>query len=492
MRRIGLAALLIGGVTFAAEYPGSGPGVGGGTPPSTVDGSILRGSGGTFVEETDMTVDASGNIVGRSLQIGTTTLAGVITYPFTPTGGVDVFGTIASSGAAAAADVILRIGDSADASEFDFFGDGRLVADGNVETLGEFVGATLRASAGSATTAALGASSFAFTVNDDIAAGTVAYQFDDDGGGFPLTLMTIKGGGDVEVVDDLTAIGGAVYLTGQAADDVALVDDGAGILGVKIGSEASYADVTMGNDLRFEGTAATFPMFRRNATVVETWLADASAPADFACSSLRTNNGSGTGFETVVGPRGQFYGRATTSYVAMGSSSPMKWSDNADGLGGAEAARILPTAITSGTMTRGIAQAVPMTVAFTWTNAQVVALGGVTAGDILVGTLPAKTVITNVYMVVGTAETALTSLTGAVGRTGATYIDYIVASNLKAAANTVYGDATAERGTNLTGYDMPSYTGTTAVNLHLVSGVENLSTAVACTGTVFVTYYVLP
>jgi len=122
---------------------------------------------------------------------------------------------------------------------------------------------------------------------------------------------------------------------------------------------------------------------------------------------------------------------------------------------------------------------------FTWTNAMVTALGASTTGDISVATLPAKTVVTNAYIVIGTAETALTSLTVAIGRTGATYLDYITASNAKAAANTVYGDASAERGTNLTGYDLPSYTGTTVVNAHFISGVENLSTAVACTGIVY-------
>ena len=150
-------------------------------------------------------------------------------------------------------------------------------------------------------------------------------------------------------------------------------------------------------------------------------------------------------------------------------------------------------ALTAGTMTvANSAYLKKVLHKFTWTNAMVTALGAVTAGDILVGTLPAKTVVTNAYMVVDTAETALTSLTGAVGRTGATYIDYIVASSLKAAANTIYGDSSGERGTNLTGYDAPSYTATTGVYLHLISGVENLSTALACTGTVFIETMILP
>ena len=132
---------------------------------------------------------------------------------------------------------------------------------------------------------------------------------------------------------------------------------------------------------------------------------------------------------------------------------------------------------------------------FAWTNAMVTALGAATTGDITICTLPAKFVVTNVLLVVDTAETALTSLTGAVGRTGAGYIDYVVASSLKAAANTVYGDADAERGTNMSptkAIDLPSYTGTTDVKMHFISGVENLDQAVACTGTVLIEGYLLP
>jgi hypothetical protein len=189
---------------------------------------------------------------------------------------------------------------------------------------------------------------------------------------------------------------------------------------------------------------------------------------------------------------GNFYTRAAGQYYGTGLTGGMRWTSTDDGIPGTVVQQVLGTVLTAGTMTKGIAQAPPLTVAFTWTNAMVTALGATTTGDILVGTLPAKTVVVNAYMVIGTAETALTSLTGAVGRTGALFVDYIAASSLKAAASTVYGDAGAERGANLTGYDLPSYTGTTAVNLHLISGVENLNTAVACTGTVFVTYSILP
>lgn len=122
------------------------------------------------------------------------------------------------------------------------------------------------------------------------------------------------------------------------------------------------------------------------------------------------------------------------------------------------------------------------TLKYSWTNAMVTALGASPTGNISVVTLPAKTRVKNVYVVIDTACTNADSLTVSVGRTGADYIDYIVASDAKAVANTVYGDAAAERGTNLTGYDLPSYAGTTTLYARFVSGAANLSTVTTCTG----------
>lgn len=164
-----------------------------------------------------------------------------------------------------------------------------------------------------------------------------------------------------------------------------------------------------------------------------------------------------------------------------------------NGAGGAGDFQLIGQKLTTGTMTATSTGLVKTTLSrFDWTNAMVTALGATTAGDITICTLPAKTVVTNAYMVVDTAAGTVTTLTGAVGRVSATYIDYIVASDLKAAANTVYGDASAERGTNLTGYDLPSYTGTTAVVMHLISTGGNLSTVTTCTGHIYLETMVLP
>lgn len=149
-------------------------------------------------------------------------------------------------------------------------------------------------------------------------------------------------------------------------------------------------------------------------------------------------------------------------------------------------------AITAGTMT-GTYEAVEnsTTTCRSWTNAMVTALP-TTAGDIAWGTLPAKTKVVDATIIITGQAAGPTTVTVALGRVSSTYIDYIVASDAKAAANTVYGDASGERGTNLTGYDLPSYTGTTVVNAHFASVGGNLSTVTGSTGLVCVTTRKLP
>lgn len=99
-----------------------------------------------------------------------------------------------------------------------------------------------------------------------------------------------------------------------------------------------------------------------------------------------------------------------------------------------------------------------------------------TTCNLVIATLPAKSVVKNAYVRVITPATAtgLATMTIACGRTAASFIDYIVASDGMAAADTVYGDASGERGTNLTGYDLPSVTTTTNITCHLVSSGANL------------------
>ena len=118
-----------------------------------------------------------------------------------------------------------------------------------------------------------------------------------------------------------------------------------------------------------------------------------------------------------------------------------------------------------------------------WTNADVVGLGANLTGSIVVATLPIDTVVKNAYVFIGTAATNVVTLTVSVGRTGAAYVDYIKASSAMAAANTVYGAVVGDRGTNLTGYDLPSHTATTAVYVQFICNA-NLSTVLTSTGTI--------
>lgn len=134
---------------------------------------------------------------------------------------------------------------------------------------------------------------------------------------------------------------------------------------------------------------------------------------------------------------------------------------------------------------------------FAWTNAMVVALGAGT--DLTVCTLPAKTVVTAAYIVIVTAANQAATLTVSLGRTSAAYVDYVVASNAKSAANTVYGDALAEIGANLYDttnktmlYDLPSYTATTAVKLQFLIGAGTNADVTSSTGVVYLETATLP
>jgi hypothetical protein len=132
---------------------------------------------------------------------------------------------------------------------------------------------------------------------------------------------------------------------------------------------------------------------------------------------------------------------------------------------------------------------------YTWTNAQVAALP-TTAGDITVATLPAKTQVKNAYVVITGAAAGPTTVTVSCGDAvgGTPFINYIVASDAKAAANTVYGDAVGERGTSLDVEfsNLPCYTATTLVTCHFISTGADLSTVTGSTGRVILETVTLP
>lgn len=150
---------------------------------------------------------------------------------------------------------------------------------------------------------------------------------------------------------------------------------------------------------------------------------------------------------------------------------------------------------TTGTMTPGVNGTLMSGWAkFSWTNAMVVALGAALTGDITVCTLAAKTIVEKAVVIITGQAAGPVTLTLAVGRTGALYIDYIVASDAKATTNTVYGQAFANLGTNLSALvgDLPSVTGTTAIKAHFIATVANLDQVTGSGGDIYLKLVTLP
>ena len=152
------------------------------------------------------------------------------------------------------------------------------------------------------------------------------------------------------------------------------------------------------------------------------------------------------------------------------------------------------TAPTAGTLTAtSVGKLSSVMNKYSWTNAMIVALAG-TTGNLLVCTLPAKCQVISAKIVLTGQAAGITALTVSLGRVGTAYIDYLVASSAKAAANTIYGDAIAEVGAGLSAIlgDLPSLSGTTAVNLQFISAVEDLANVTGSTGDIYLQTIQLP
>lgn len=149
-----------------------------------------------------------------------------------------------------------------------------------------------------------------------------------------------------------------------------------------------------------------------------------------------------------------------------------------------------PFAPTNGTLTgaqslfprRGIIK-VP------WVNSTITGCAGTGPCDVSIAVLEARTFVHRAVLVISTQGAGPATLTASVGRTGAAFEDYITDSDLKAAANSLYGDAFTEIGTSLKDSggtalddDVPSWTGTTTVNIQFNSVGANLSTVTGSTG----------
>lgn len=150
--------------------------------------------------------------------------------------------------------------------------------------------------------------------------------------------------------------------------------------------------------------------------------------------------------------------------------------------------------LTAGTLTRSVSSELRSAIhKFSWTNAMVAALSG-TTNNLTVCTLPAKTIVKKAVVIITGQAATLTAVTVSLGRVSAGFIDYIVASNAKAAASTIYGDAIGEVGTGLSAIlgDIPSLSGTTDVKLQFVSAIEDLSTITASAGDVILETVLYP
>lgn len=127
---------------------------------------------------------------------------------------------------------------------------------------------------------------------------------------------------------------------------------------------------------------------------------------------------------------------------------------------------------------------------YQWTNATIVAGAGGLTLDATVGTIPAKSQPLSAYVIVdGQATFAAGTLKAGLGVAGTTYVDWIVSSDIKAAAGTVYGDAAAERGTDMA---IKFYTTAQTVKSQFIAGAGDLANVTGSSGTIYVTYMVFP
>jgi hypothetical protein len=157
--------------------------------------------------------------------------------------------------------------------------------------------------------------------------------------------------------------------------------------------------------------------------------------------------------------------------------------------------------LTAATMTNELgaayARQATQTSSYSWTNAMLTAGGAATTWDVTVATLPAKTQVLDALVVILTAQGSAGTLAVSCGDSGV-FNQFVLSGNAKAAANTVYGDAGAERGAALwtategnIGPYLPSYTATTTVTCRFISD-SAMSTMTTSTGRVILTTRLLP
>lgn len=124
---------------------------------------------------------------------------------------------------------------------------------------------------------------------------------------------------------------------------------------------------------------------------------------------------------------------------------------------------------------------------YSWTNADIVSVGSVLSGDLLVNTLAPGLVVLRAAMMITGQASGPTTLTASLGRVSPNYNDWIVARNLKVAPPFGYGLAMADLGTRMSDLlgDVPSLVNPTQFYMHLTTTGGNLDTVVGSTGYVF-------
>jgi len=135
---------------------------------------------------------------------------------------------------------------------------------------------------------------------------------------------------------------------------------------------------------------------------------------------------------------------------------------------------------------------------YTLDKTALVALGDNLTANVLLGNLPAKSRILRALLQTKTAVAGVTAMTVAIGTNSASYNNMLVAADVKAAANTLYGDALTEIGAalqNLSGSYIdfiPSLTVDTAIYALLTVTTEKLKDITAGEFDMLVEYETLP
>ena len=210
----------------------------------------------------------------------------------------------------------------------------------------------------------------------------------------------------------------------------------------------------------------TVALGRTGATYID-YIVASNAKAETLGSELVTN--------------GAFTGNATGWTLGAGGGTPDWFYDNnnVSHAGGSATGTLTPTT--------PLVAVVGTQYKLTWTMAHTSGTGVTASFGGVSGTQRASSATFNEYFTAtSTASLTFTPTANWVGS-----VDTVI---LKEVARTVYGDAVAERGTNLTGYDLPSYTAVTDVYLNFVTtdGTYNLANALQSTGTVYLMTETLP